>query len=73
MSHIKVQINAIRYKASTHRSMECLNIDFQGPFPDEGYLLAVICTFSRYVPDATAKSALSGLLKPTGPEDYKIR
>ena len=71
MSHIKVPINAIRYTTSTYRSMECLNIDFQGPFPDKGYLLVVICTFSRYVciypvPDATAKSALSGLLKHFG-------
>ena len=71
MSHIKVPINAIRYTTSTYKSMECLNIDFQGPFPDKGYLLVVICTFSRYVciypvPDATANSALSGLLKHFG-------
>ena len=71
MSHIKVPINAIRYTTSTYKSMECLNIDFQGPFPDKGYLLVVICTFSRYVciypvQDATAKSALSALLRHFG-------
>ena len=71
MSHIKVPINAIRYTTSTYKSMECLNIDFVGPFPDSGYLLVVICTFSRYVciypvKDATAKSASSGLLQHFG-------
>ena len=46
MSHVKVPINAIRYTTSTYGSIEYLNIDFQGPFPDNGYLLVVICTFS---------------------------
>ena len=71
MSYIKVPINAIRYTTSTYKSMECVNIDFLGPFPDNGYLLVVICTFSRYVciypvKDATAKSASSGLLQHFG-------
>ena len=25
--------------------MDCLNIDFIGPFPDKGYILVVDCTF----------------------------
>ena len=71
MSHIRPPIKALRYTTSTYRAMECLNIDFVGPYPDKGYLLVVIDTFTRYVsiyptPDATAKSALSGLLKHFG-------
>ena len=51
--------------------MECLNIDFIGPFPDKGYILVVIDTFSRSVElyatrDATAKSACKALIKHVG-------
>ena len=43
-------------------------MDFVGPYPDEGCLLVIIDTFTRYVniypvPEATAKSAVSGLIK----------
>ena len=51
--------------------MECLNIDFIGPFPDKGYILVMIDTFSRFVelyatPDATAKSACTALVEHVG-------
>ena len=51
--------------------MECLNIDFVGPYPDKGYLLVIIDMFTPYVniypvPEATAKSAVSGLIKHFG-------
>jgi transposase InsO family protein len=51
--------------------MQCLNIDFIGPFPDDGYILVIICTFTRWVelyrtPDATAKSASRCLLQHFG-------
>ena len=71
MSQIRPPINALKYTTSTYRAMECLNIDFVGPYPDKGYLLVIIDTFTRYVniypePDATAKAAVSGLLKHFG-------
>jgi hypothetical protein len=42
--------------------MECINIDFIGPYPDKGYVLNFIDTFSRWVellpvPEATAEYA----------------
>ena len=71
MSQIRPPINALKYTTSTYRAMECLNIDFVGPYPDKGYLLVIIDTFTRYVniypvPEATAKSAVSGLIKHFG-------
>jgi hypothetical protein len=29
--------------------MECLNIDFVGPYPDDGYVLVMADTFTRWV------------------------
>ena len=51
--------------------MECLNIDFIGPFPDQGYILVIVDTFTRWVElyhttDATALSAAECLLKSFG-------
>ena len=51
--------------------MECLNIDFIGPFPDQGYILVIVDTFTRWVElyhttDATALSAAECLLKYFG-------
>lgn len=71
MSQVKPAINALNYTTSTYSPMECLNIDFIGPFPDSGYLLVIICTFTRWVeiyptPDASAKSACDSLLKHVG-------
>ena len=48
--------------------MECLNIDFIGPFLDQGYILVIVDTFTRWVElyhttDATALSAAECPLK----------
>ena len=71
MSAMKYPINAYRYTTSTLKPMECLNIDFIGPFPDKGYILVMIDTFSRFVelyatPDATAKAACKALIEHVG-------
>ena len=71
MSQIRPPINALKYTTSTYHAMECLNMDFVGPYPDKGYLLVIIDTFTRYVniypvPEATAESAVSGLIKHFG-------
>jgi hypothetical protein len=51
--------------------MECLNIDFIGPYPDKGYVLVIIDTFTRWVelhhsPAAAAKSAADHLFQHFG-------
>ena len=47
--------------------MQCLNINVIGPFPDNGYILTIIDTFTRWaklchIPDATALSDTQCLL-----------
>ena len=59
------------FSTSTYTPMECLNIDFIGPFPDGGYVLVIIDTFTRWVElfhtkDATAASAANYLLQHFG-------
>ena len=71
MSQIKPPVVSLKYTTSTYRPMECLNIDFIGPFPDKGYILVVICTFTRWVelypvPVATAATTLQALLTHFG-------
>jgi hypothetical protein len=71
MSQIKVPINAYKYITSTYRPMECLNIDFIGPFPDKGYILVIVDTFTRWVelfatPAATAETACTSLVTHFG-------
>jgi hypothetical protein len=71
MSQINIPIHAVKYIASTYHTMECLNIDFVGPYPDNGYVLVIIDTFTRWVElypceAATAMTALDGLLKHFG-------
>ena len=51
--------------------MECLNIDFVGPFPDGGYILVIVCTSTRWVElyntiDATSITAAECLLTHFG-------
>ena len=65
MNMLKIPIHAHGFTISTYTPMECLNIDFIGPFPDQGYILV---TFTRWVElyhttDATALSAAECLLK----------
>jgi transposase InsO family protein len=71
MSLLKIPIHAHGFTTSTYTPMECLNIDFVGPFPDDGYVFVIIDTFTRWVelyhtPDATALSAAQSLLKHFG-------
>ena len=59
MSKLKIPIHAHGFTTSTYTPMECLNIDFIGPFPDRGYILVIVDTFTRWVElyatsDATA-------------------
>ena len=62
MKMLKIPIHAHGFTTSTYTPMECLNIDFIGPFPDQGYILVIVDTFTRWVElyhttDATALSA----------------
>ena len=71
MSQIKTPIKVLKFTTSTYRPMETLNIDFIGPFPDKGYVLVIIDTFSRWVElfatqDATAKAACTCLVEHFG-------
>jgi hypothetical protein len=51
--------------------MECLNIDFVGPYPDKGYIMVIADTFTRWielgwVAEATAKTAAELLFQHFG-------
>jgi hypothetical protein len=67
MSAKDPKIHASHFATSNYAIFDTLNIDFVGPFPDKGYILVMIDTFSRWTemfwcPDDTAKSAAEGLL-----------
>ena len=69
MSMLKIPIRAHGFTTSTYTPMECLNIDFLGPFPDKGYIL--VCTFTLWAElylttDATALWAAECLIKYFG-------
>ena len=49
MDMLKIPIHAHGFTTSTYTPMECLNIDFIGPFPDQGYILVIVDTFTRWV------------------------
>jgi transposase InsO family protein len=71
LSAIKFPTYAHPFTTSSYEPMKCLNIDFIGPFPDQGYILTIIDTFTRWVelyhtPDATAQSATNCLIKHFG-------
>jgi transposase InsO family protein len=71
LSASKFPTYAHPFTTSTYVPMECLNIDFIGPFPDNGYILVIIDTFTRWVelfrtPDATAISAARCLVRHFG-------
>jgi hypothetical protein len=71
MSLLKIPIAAHAFTTSLYTPMECLNIDFIGPFPDGGYILVIVDTFTRWVElfptvDATADSAAQALLQHFG-------
>jgi transposase InsO family protein len=71
MSMLKTPIHAHGFSTSTYTPMECLNIDFIGPFPDGGFVLVIIDTFTRWVElfhtkDASALSAATCLFQHFG-------
>jgi transposase InsO family protein len=71
MSQIKNPIHAHPFTTSRYYPMECLNMDYVGPYLDGGYILVIVDTFTRWVelyhsPDATAQSAASSLLQHFG-------
>ena len=71
MNMLKIPIQAHGFTTSTYTPMECLDIDVIGPFPDQGYILVTVDTFTRWVElyhttDATALSATECLLKHFG-------
>jgi transposase InsO family protein len=52
----------------SYTPFEVLNIDYVGPFPDDGHVLVIICAFTRWVElywcqDATASWACDCLLQ----------
>jgi hypothetical protein len=49
MSMLKLPIHAHPFTTSHYYPMEASNIDFIGPFPDKGYIMSIIDTFTRWV------------------------
>ena len=71
MSQTKIPIHALKYTTSTFHTMENLNIDFVGPYPDGWYVMVIIDTFTRWVElypcvAATSEAALTALLQHFG-------
>ena len=71
MSLLKTPLAAHSYTTSTYTPMECLNIDFIGPFSDKGYVLVIVDTCTRWVElyattDASSSSAATCLLAHFG-------
>ena len=44
MNILEIPIHAHGFTTSTYTPMECLNIDFIGPFTDQGYILVIVDT-----------------------------
>jgi hypothetical protein len=68
MSMLKLPIHAHPFTTSHYYPVEALNIDFIGPFPDKGYVMTIIDTFTRWLelhhsPAANGKSAAQHLLQ----------
>jgi hypothetical protein len=64
MSQLKIPIVAQPFTVSSYSPMECLNIDFVGPYLDNGYLLVLVDAFTRWVElywVATADAARTSL------------
>ena len=65
------KINASHFATSNYAIFDTLNVDYIGPFPDKGYILVIIDTFTRWTElfwcvDADAKSAADCLLAHFG-------
>ena len=48
MSVVKIPIHVHKYTTSTYRPFDTVNIDYVGPYPDNGYVLVMICSFTRW-------------------------
>ena len=48
LSMLKIPIHAQGFTTSTYTPMECLNIGFLGLFPDRGYIIVIVCTFTLW-------------------------
>jgi hypothetical protein len=48
MGMLKIPIHSHPFTTSRYYPMECLNIDFIGPYPDKGYVLVIIDSFTRW-------------------------
>ena len=46
MNMLKIPIHAHDVTTSTYTPMEYLNVDIIGPFPDQGYILVIVDTFT---------------------------
>jgi transposase InsO family protein len=71
MSMLKIPIHSHPFTTSRYYPMECLNIDFIGPYPDKGYVMVIIDTFTRwgelfYSSAATSKIAALHLFQHFG-------
>ena len=71
MDNFRVPIHVHHYVTSSYTPFEVLNIDYVGPYPDDGYVLVIICAFTRWVElywcqDATASWACDCLLQHFG-------
>ena len=65
------KINTSHFATSNYAIFDTLNVDYIGPFPDKGYILVIIDTFTRWTElfwcaDADAKSAAGCLLAHFG-------
>ena len=49
VSTLKIPIHAHGFTTFTCTPMECLNTDSIRPFPDKGYILVIVCSFTRWV------------------------
>ena len=62
-----LKINASHFATSNYAIFDTLNVDYIGPFPDKGYILVIIDTFTRWTElfwcaNADEKSAADCLL-----------
>jgi hypothetical protein len=49
MSMLKIPIHSHPFTTSRYYPMECLNIDFIGPYPDKSYVLVIIYSLGRVI------------------------
>jgi Integrase zinc binding domain len=71
MDNFRIPIKDHHYVTSSYTPFEVLNIDYVGPYPDDGYVLVIIYTFTRWVglywcQDASASWASDCLLQHFG-------